>query len=96
MIPAASKHAPVIGPGVVPSAVSFGQQEAVVKPHHVTAQLPLSGADAFVTNPADLPHCVGERQHTLCAPRFHVVARSNLVFGMVSCLATLALTNLVC
>eukprot|EP01025_Chloroclados_australasicus_P035420 TRINITY_DN3606_c0_g1_i1.p1 TRINITY_DN3606_c0_g1~~TRINITY_DN3606_c0_g1_i1.p1 ORF type:complete len:288 (-),score=16.81 TRINITY_DN3606_c0_g1_i1:276-1139(-) len=65
MNPKETKHSPAIGPGCAGPSINVPQAESIVRPHRPQAQLPLSGAEPFATNPSDLAMAGAEpRKHT--------------------------------
>ena len=54
MIPIESSHNRAIGPGCIGSTMNIPQRDPVFAPKEKKAQVPTSGAKAFVTDPSDL------------------------------------------
>lgn len=64
MNPIDPKHSLAIGPGCIPSWVNIDQHAPVYNLHSKKAQVPLSGAEAFATDPSDLAADAAPRKHT--------------------------------
>lgn len=62
-------HSPIIGPGVIGSLVNVPEHGVGVVSQRPVAQMPLSGAAPFATDPSNVSSSdAGGRQHTQCAP----------------------------
>lgn len=64
MNPIEPKHSLAIGPGCIPSWVNIDQHAPVYTVHSKHAQVPLSGAEPFATDPSDLAADAAPRKHT--------------------------------